>query len=289
MQIHTLDLGIIDQPLLVFGGPYGNIHALDALLDTAKSLQIEPSHMLCTGDLVAYCAHPAAVIDRVRELEIPVVAGNTEQSLSQDAKDCGCGFEQGSSCDLLSKHWYAYAQHSLDDERKQWLGSFPTSIKFKISGYSFTAIHGGLSDISRFIFASTPDDIKRAELKLAGSDAIVAGHCGIPFTQNLGQQLWHNAGVIGLPANDNTHRVWYSLLHPLCDGVRIEQRALIYDYLGAAHAMREQQLPKGYASCLEKGLWPSLEVLPESERQATGLALSEQSFSWTPQSTYTPS
>ena len=52
----THHLGCYDAPLLIFGGPYGNRHALEALLSTAETLDIPPSHMLCTGDLAAYAA-----------------------------------------------------------------------------------------------------------------------------------------------------------------------------------------------------------------------------------------
>ena len=51
------------------------------------------------------------------------------------------------------------------------------------------------------------------------------------------------AGVIGLPANDGTPRVWYSLLRPERDGIAVETHALAYDHVSAAAAIRAADLP----------------------------------------------
>ncbi|MDH3791615.1 MAG: metallophosphoesterase, partial [Rhodospirillales bacterium] len=59
----VLDLGAFDEPVLVFGGPYGNLQATRALLDEAARRGIAPSRLLCTGDVVAYCADPQATVD----------------------------------------------------------------------------------------------------------------------------------------------------------------------------------------------------------------------------------
>ena len=60
------DLGVIDAPVLLFGGPYGNSHALDALFDAASALGVTPDRMICTGDLAAYAADPEGVARRMR-------------------------------------------------------------------------------------------------------------------------------------------------------------------------------------------------------------------------------
>ena len=49
-----------------------------------------------------------------------------------------------------------------------------------------------------------PEQVKAQDLFLGGVDGLVAGHCGLPFTQTIDGRLWHNPGVIGMPANDGT-------------------------------------------------------------------------------------
>jgi hypothetical protein len=273
------DLGPLEGPVLVFGGPYSNLRATAALRAEAGRLGIAPGRCLCTGDLVAYCAEPVETLDLIRDWGCRVVMGNCEEALARGADDCGCGFAEGSACELLSRAWFAYASARLDAERRAWMGARPRLLRFELAGRRLAVVHGAVDGISRFLFPSTPQPEKRRQVGLADADAVLAGHCGIPFTQCLrGGAVWHNAGVIGMPANDGTPEVWYALLTPHGRGIRFEHRRLGYDQAGAAAAMRSAGLPEGYARALETGLWPSLDVLPGKERAATGRPLAPGSI-----------
>lgn len=276
----TRDLGAIDGPMLIFGGPYGNLQATQALLGEAAALGIPTTRILCTGDVAAYGADPEATVELLRDANIAVVMGNCEESLGADAGDCGCGFEKGSSCDILAAQWYAYSVAALGPEAKEWMRRLPRRIAFEMAGRRLLAIHGGIGRINRFVFPATPEAEKAAELDQAGADGVIGGHSGLPFTQILGDRLWHNAGVIGLPANDGTPRVWYSLLRPLDGGIVIERRALDYDHAAAARRMREKGLLAPYAEALETGLWPSDDFMPEADRHSRGQPLSPASVFW---------
>lgn len=269
-----------DGPLLVFGGPYGNLEATAAVLAEARALGIPGRRMLCTGDICAYCADPQATVDLVRAAGLVAVMGNCEESLAADGTDCGCGFASGSACDVLSRQWFAYAAGHLDDDAKAWMGRLPRQVAFRWQGRAFRVIHGGARHISRFLFASTPDGGLADELAAADADAVIAGHCGLPFSRVVGGRLWHNAGVIGMPANDGTPRGWFSLLWPEEDAIRVERRPLAYDHAAAAAKMRQRGLPAGYAEGLETGLWPSLDILPEVERAATGQPITPATLRW---------
>ena len=98
-----------DGPLLFFGGPYSNLEATRALLDRAAALGIAPWRTVCTGDVVAYGADPAATVELLRNCGCHVVMGNCEESLAAGRADCGCGFPEGSQCERLSAAWFAHA------------------------------------------------------------------------------------------------------------------------------------------------------------------------------------
>src|SRR5262249_34524289 len=148
--------------------------------------------------------------------------------------------------------------------------------------YRFAVVHGGLERINQFVFASTAAAIKHEALGKAGVDGVIAGHCGLPFTQAIGARLWHNAGVIGLAANDGTPRVWGSVLTADAGGIAIEHRALDYDHLSAATKMRRACLPEDYAAALATGIWPSCEVLPWREIRERGAPLEGGRVRWGP-------
>ncbi len=271
-----------DPPLLVFGGPYSNLEATRALLALAGRLNLPPGRMICTGDVVAYGPDPAETVALIRQAGMTVILGNCEEAFGWSQPNCGCGFADGTACDRLSSAWYAYADGRLAAEDRAWMRALPRQLDIRVAGHRrVTVVHGAPRHINRFVFASDPWADKAAAIRAIGSAGIIAGHSGLPFTQTADGLLWHNAGAIGLPANDGTPRVWYSLLSRQGDGIRIRLRALDYDFATTARKMRAAGLPRGYADALETGLWPSLDILPPPEAAATGHPLVERDEVWT--------
>ena len=270
----------MDGPVLVFGGPYSNLEATLAVLDAARRRGIPPARIICTGDIVAYCADATATVDAVRAAGIHAIMGNCEESLAAGAEDCACGYAEGSACERLASEWYAHADRTLDTERRQWMGTLPRRRTIEIGSRRLVVIHGGLRQINRFVFASTPSAVKRAELADLAEDGVIGGHSGIPFSEVIDGKLWHNSGAAGMPANDGTPRVWFSVLTPDGEDLRIEHVALDYDHSAAAAKMRAARLPAGYATALESGRWPSLDVLPPAEIAASGRAIEPGTVVW---------
>jgi predicted phosphodiesterase len=269
-----------DGPLMVFGGLYSNLEATRAALGEAARLAIPADRIICTGDVVAYGADPAATVELVCDSVRHVVMGNCEQSIATDSADCGCGFPKGSACERLSAAWFAHATRELNADARAWMAGLLRRIDIEIGGCRLAVIHGGVDIINRFVFASSARAIKLEEIRKAGVDGIIAGHCGLPFTQTIDGHLWHNAGAIGMPANDGTPRAWFSLVRAEADGIAIEHRALDYDFVTAAAKMHRVGLPQEYAASLETGLWPSCDVLPLKEIRERGAALEPGRVFW---------
>lgn len=277
-----------DRPVLVFGGPYSNLQATEALLAVADQRGFSPDHVICTGDLTAYCGSPRETIDLVAARGIQVVMGNCDEQLARDADDCGCGFEEGSACDLLSASWYAFASSQVTDAQRAYLATLPPRVDLVLCGVRLAVVHGRPSQVNAFVFRGTDGDVKAADLADIDADGIVGGHSGLPFTEFVDGKVWHNAGVIGMPANDGTPRVWYSVITPNADGsMSFSHEALDYDFEGARAAMRSAGLPHAYHDALATGLWPSLDILPPRERRETGAPLRSASVSFAPDRRHT--
>lgn len=263
-----------EHPLLVFGGPYSNLEATQAIHAEAERLGIPSGNTLCTGDLVAYCAAPEETVNYIREWGIAVVLGNCEQSLSENADDCGCGFEEGSTCSLLSVGWYNYSRPRVSQNNKQWMGSLPEQIRFNYCGFNCLSIHGALHSINQFIFPSSDRRDKHTQIQQADCDLMITGHSGIPFGEQVAEsKAWLNAGVIGMPANNGSSKTWYMLITPEHDCLRISWHPLEYDTLTAANAMTTAGLTYGYEKALISGIWPSTDILPAAEVNMTGKPL----------------
>jgi predicted phosphodiesterase len=261
---------------LFFGGSYSNLHAIQQLKVKADDLGISPERIFHSGDVVGYCAFPEETINFVRDWGIHVIAGNVEVQLREGEEDCGCNFEEGSRCADFSILWYPYAQTQVSKENIEWMHSIPTHSKVEIAGKKWGLIHGGLEDISQFIFASTPWEEKQHIFDKLNVDVIFAGHCGLPFIQKQGDKTWINTGVIGMPANDGTQRVWYGVFD--ADTHSFELKSLNYDAEAANAAMRQKKLPEEYAKTLITGIWDNCEILPAEETAQQNIEIEEKSI-----------
>jgi predicted phosphodiesterase len=260
-------IGILDGPILVFGGPYSNVQATQALFAQVKKREIARENVICTGDVVAYCGAPLATVEIVRASGCAVVAGNCEIQLAAGAMDCGCGFEDGTECDLLSAGWFAYASKHVPNPDCEWMGQCPDIISFDHRGARYAVIHGGFTNVARFIWPTSDDAVfdeewAAVEAAIDPVDHIISGHSGIPFVRETTNGRWINAGVIGMPPNDQRQSTRYAMIE---DGA-VSICELEYDIEGAFADMQQVGLIQGYDKSLVSGVWPSEDVLPQDLR-----------------------
>lgn len=268
MARDTVDLGELAGPLLLFGGPYSNLRALHALMAVAERLGIAPAQMICTGDVCAYAAEAERTAQTVRALGCPVVAGNCEDSLGFNAPDCGCGFEEGATCDRLSAEWFAHASKQVSDESRLWMRGLPGRLVFSHAGKRFAVIHGGAEQVNAFIWPTDDAERKQSEITalerdLGALDGVVCGHSGVAFVERVGNCDWINAGAIGLPGHDGDVRTSYAVL----SGGEVSLRRLSYDHGATASSMEQAGLTAGYHNTMRTGWWPSEDTFPPEMRR----------------------
>ncbi len=273
--ITTHDLGTLTGKLLVFGGPYSNLQALTELKSIAELHGIPSQRIICTGDILGYCAQPEESVQFVREWGIHAIQGNVEQNILLDEDDCGCNFTEGGRCDLFSRTWFPFAARSVSTDTRQWLNTLPHHLSFTYAGKSGAVVHGSAQHISEFVFKSTPWSVKEESFQATGADVILAGHAGLPFADEQMDKIWLNAGVIGMPANDGTPRIWYLLLDDAEGQLSYSFESFIYNNTLAHQLMLENELPATYAQTLLTGIWDNCEILPEAEKALQGVEMEE--------------
>lgn len=266
-------IGSLTGKVLLFGGVYSNLQALGALLEIAEKEGVSTQNIICMGDIAGYCANPEDCQQMVRQWGVHCIAGNVEIQLREGLEDCGCDFSVDSRCDLFAKLWYPYAQKKTSEETLAWLQELPEFIRFEYYGHSCVVLHGSYFNTSEFIFKSTPWELKERNFSATGADVIFGGHCGLPFNDIREGKYWLNPGVIGMPANDGTTRVWYMLLEPKENELRFMHRSFEYDHEETFARMLETELPIDYAKTLTSGLWDNNDILPITETKAQGKAL----------------
>jgi predicted phosphodiesterase len=272
MDKKIIDLGRKTGKMLLFGGVYSNLQALQSLMQVAQQHGIAPENCICTGDIIGYCGQPQETLDLFKNWGANSILGNVEIQLRDDQDDCGCDFTQGSRCDNFSEIWYAFAKANLHTSSKEYFKTLPDHITFNYAGKKVGVVHGSYDHVSQFIFKSTDWNTKQASLDALKAEVIIAGHCGLPFVDQNENQIWLNPGVIGMPANDGNLHTWAMIIDD-ANGFEYQHIPLSYDHETAIKEMKKNQLPNEYAQTLETGIWDNMEILPKEERTLQGKKL----------------
>lgn len=265
------NLGVVKGKLLFFGGAYSNLQSLEALQSWAEANGYTAKHIFCTGDILGYCAQPVECIQLIKEWGIHAIAGNVEMQIRNNENNCGCDFKNGGRCDVFSRSWYTYIKAHINEEIVAWLNTLPHHIQFAYGDKKLMIVHGSWYHIADYIFKSTPWQQKQLNFDATGADIIIAGHCGLPFEDNMNDKLWLNAGVIGMPANDGTDRAWFLTLEPDKHS-NINHRFHYYNYDNhqTTKLIHIHGLPSCYSDTLLTGIWDNCEILPEEEAKQQG-------------------
>jgi predicted phosphodiesterase len=267
------DLGTIKGRILLFGGVYSNLQALEAMKQVAEREQISAENCICTGDIVGYCAQPEETVQLFQVWKARSIAGNVEIQLRGGADDCGCDFKKGSRCDGFSQQWYPFAQSKLSKNSLSFMETLPDHITFDYAGQRVTVVHGSYFNTSAFIYKSSPWERKQPNFETTKSNVIVGGHCGLPFNHKNENKLWLNPGVIGMPANDGNPSVWYAILDDAQESFTFKHHTLDYNYKLTSKLMDNGLLPQEYARTIVTGIWDNTEILPEVESGLQGFGI----------------
>src|SRR5207302_7943750 len=71
----------------IFSDVHANLEAFEAVLEDARERKC--THFVCLGDVVGYNANPHECVERVREMDCPIVKGNHDEqaSLTEASRD----------------------------------------------------------------------------------------------------------------------------------------------------------------------------------------------------------
>lgn len=180
---------------------HGNMRAFDAVLAELSGFGIDDGLVL--GDVAQGGDEPAEVLDRLAELDWPVILGNADQFLLD------AGIEDASD-DLLAKREWSLAQ--LDERHLAQIGAFhPT---YERDG--LLAFHGSPRNFDDILFPDT-DDV--SPWQVDGYALLAGGHTHFQWTTRIGDAPYVNPGSVGVPVyrwNDRRpleHVADYALVH----------------------------------------------------------------------------
>ena len=244
----------------VFSDVHGNLTALEAVL--ADIEQQAADAVVFAGDLCVAGPRPSECLERVWQMEIPGVYGNTDHWLLGITVPPD---RVKPMCD------WALAQ--LNDEQQDWLRSLPLTHRISPTGRNsddLLIVHANPKDAYWLIFPSEEEQmawygrIRQPDSDLdewlAGTEAavLVYGHLHVPNIRHWHNLVLANISSVNLPG-DNDARAKYGLLTWENGRWHIEQRRVAFDVSQEIAAFKQVQ-PPGWENFVqtitEKGFFP---------------------------------
>lgn len=230
---------------------HANLEALDAVLADARAQSC--THFVCLGDVVGYNANPSECVQRIRELECPVVKGNHDEQASIVTPTEGFNELAEEAIDWTREHL------SADD--KAWLSDLPLTRQVG----DFTIVHATLDMPERWGYVFNDLDAS-ASFTLQHTLLCLFGHTHWPtafvcddnvhritvgqIVLEAGEKYFINPGSIGQP-RDRDWRAAYGIYD--IDRKLVEQRRVEYDLETAQRKILAAGLPDRLAARLAVG------------------------------------
>jgi putative phosphoesterase len=173
---------------------HGNRLALDAVL--AELAREGVDRIVCLGD-VAVGPEPHAALERVRELDCPVVLGNWDAAFVA-GMPAGGGSAADETAAIVSEI-HAWWGEQLDEREREYLRTFVPRLELTLDGVQALCFHGSPRSYDDWIFSTTPDDELAPMFGDERPQLLVGGHTHLQLARRWGSSLLVNPGSVGLP------------------------------------------------------------------------------------------
>ncbi len=230
---------------------HSNLEAFEAVLADAQAR--ECTQFVCLGDVVGYNANPHECVERVREMDCPIVKGNHDEQASL--------IESSRDFNELAEHAIEWTRDNLTEEDKEWL----RGMRFQRQVRDFTIVHATLDTPAQWGYVFNNLDAA-ASFTYQHTAVCFFGHTHVPmaFIRDEGikrvrieqlridmtKKYFINTGSVGQP-RDGDWRAAYCIYH--IDKNVVEQRRVKYDLATAQKKIIKAGLPRLLAERLAIG------------------------------------
>jgi predicted phosphodiesterase len=236
----------------IFSDIHANLEALEVVLADARERRC--THFVCLGDVVGYNANPRECIERVRELDCPVVKGNHDEEATLSASS--------ERFNELAERAIQWTRDNLTDQDKEWL----RSLQLQKQVHDFTIVHATLDTPGQWGYVFNNLDAV-ASFTYQRTAVCFFGHTHLPMVFIRGQsgvrqerkehiriepgrKYFINAGSVGQPRDGNWRAAYciYDIENKLVELLRVK-----YDLATAQKKIAKAGLPQPLADRLAIG------------------------------------
>ena len=209
---------------------HSNLVALEAVLEDMPAVDA----IVCAGDVVGYNPWPAAVVDVVRDREIPTVMGNHDRMVAT-----GSNF----GANRMAQAGVTHARRELSEDQLEWLRELPT--ERTLFDDRMKVVHGHPEDPDRYTY---PEEFG-AHL-LESESVLVMGHTHVQHVEQTSAGLVLNPGSVGQP-RDGDPKAGYAVVD--LEEERATAHRVEYDIDRVEEAIAAAGLPERTAARLREG------------------------------------
>jgi predicted phosphodiesterase len=230
---------------------HSNLEAFEAVLADADDNKC--TDFVCLGDVVGYNGNPHDCVDRVREMECPIVKGNHDEQASL--------IESSRDFNEMAEAAIQWTRDHLTAEDKNWL----RDLKLQRQVRDFTIVHATLDTPGQWGYVFNNLDAA-ASFTYQHTTVCFFGHTHVPVAfirdegvqrQQIdklridpGKKYFINVGSVGQP-RDGDWRAGYCIYD--VESNVVEQRRIKYDLATAQKKIVDAGLPHLLADRLAVG------------------------------------
>jgi putative phosphoesterase len=213
---------------------HGNLAAFEAVL--ADLRLTSPDLVLHGGDLAASGAHPAEIVDRIRDLGWPGVCGNTDEMLwnRESLTNYAAKFPKLQSILTILDAMIPWTCASLGEDRIRWLQNLPRLQRQS----SLALVHASPNDLWLAPLPNASDVELRSVYANMQAPVVVYAHIHRPYIRKHEEMTVANTGSVSL-SYDGDPRASYLLV----DETKITIRRVEYDLEREANDLLHSGLP----------------------------------------------
>jgi putative phosphoesterase len=184
--------------IAVVSDVHGNMVAFDAVLQDIQQEAID--RIVALGDMIQSGPKPAEVAQRLRDLNCPVVIGNSDAWLLTGAETGNEKIPEERLKKLqIVREWSLARLHKAD---RDFIASFTPTIQLDLQhGYKFLGFHGSPTDFDQLIFPHTPEAEFQGLLSPYADHILAGGHVHLPYVRRISNSFFFNPGSVGVAYN----------------------------------------------------------------------------------------
>jgi len=180
--------------IAIFSDMHGNDLAFESVEADIKKQGVD--QLVCLGDAIQGGPQPAAVVQRLRKLNCPVVMGNADAWLlsGEETGDEGIPPERLKKMEAMR----LWSLSQLTDDDRAFISSFQATITVPLTEtLSLLCFHGSPASFDDVILPDAPKEVFQKFLGAYSGHILTGGHTHAQQIRRNGEFFFFNPGSVG--------------------------------------------------------------------------------------------